>query len=135
MTRCLVLVLVALLASSSPASADPTATAQSRGFRPLWTAVGAGAGFGLGAWIGLTKFDDAIDSDRKVWTTAIVSAAAGGILGFLLDRHQARSAHPSRIEPFVPVEGLTPAWRKAIYGSSTSPATVRLPAVQDLILR
>lgn len=51
-----------------------------------WTAVGAGAGFGLGLWAGLTAFDDAINSDRKVWTSAIVGAAAGGTLAFLLSR-------------------------------------------------
>ena len=52
---------------------DSTAAAQGRAFKPIWTAVGAGAGFGLGVWVGLTKFDDAIDSDRKVWTTATAS--------------------------------------------------------------
>ena len=61
--------------------------ARSRGGRTgLWTAVGAGAGFGIGMLVGLTAFDDAINSDRKVWTTAVVGAAAGGALGYFLSR-------------------------------------------------
>lgn len=56
----------------------------------LWTAVGAAAGFGVGVWAGLRAFDDAIDSDRKVWTTAILSAAGGGVAGLLIGRRGAR---------------------------------------------
>ena len=47
------------------------AQAQSRG-PVLWTISGAGAGFGIGLWAGLSAFDDTINSDRKVWTSAIV---------------------------------------------------------------
>ena len=61
----------------------------------LWTTVGAGAGFGIGLFAGLTAFDDAINSDRKVWTSAIVGAAAGGTLAYLLTRGR-RNASPSR---------------------------------------
>jgi hypothetical protein len=128
-------VLVAgLLAASTPASADTAAAAQSRGIRPIWTAVGAGAGFGLGAWIGLTVFDDAIHSDRKVWTTAIVSAAVGGVLGFLVDRQQARSANPSQSPSARPSRPPLP-WRKAVYGSASSAATLRIPSVADVMRR
>lgn len=68
----------------------PTAQAQTRstGKTALWTVVGAGAGFGLGLFLGLNAFDDAINSDRKVWTSAIVGAAAGGTLGYLIGRRQ-----------------------------------------------
>jgi hypothetical protein len=125
--------LAALLACAGTASADTT-DAQSRGFRPIWTSVGAGAGFGLGVWIGLTKFDDAIDSDRKVWTTALVSAAAGGILGFLVDRHQARSGNPSRLPSAAPRAKPQP-WRQDVYGSPSSAASLRLPPVDDLLRR
>ena len=54
--------------------------------RVTWTVIGAAAGFGLGAWFGLHKFDDATNSDRKVWTSALLGAAAGGIAGGLLSR-------------------------------------------------
>ncbi len=56
----------------------------------MWTAVGAGAGFGVGVWAGLHAFDDSVNSDRKVWTTAALSAAAGGILGYLLSRDRSK---------------------------------------------
>jgi hypothetical protein len=121
-------VVVTLLFSSSVLHADQgSAAARDRGFKPLWTSIGAGAGFGLGVWAGLTKFDDAINSDRKVWTTAIVSAAVGGVLGFLVDRKQARSSNPSIAAParFAPPDD----WRRQIYGSSTAPVTLRPPSV------
>ncbi len=69
----------------------------------MWTSIGAGAGFGLGLFAGLTAFDDAINSDRKVWTSAIVGAAAGGTLGYLISRAR-RHRSPSRqaISPALP---------------------------------
>jgi hypothetical protein len=79
-----------LLAGATGADAQPTA---SRGGRTaLWTGIGAGAGFGVGLYAGLAAFDDAINSDRKVWTSAIVGAAAGGALAFLLTRQRTTGA-------------------------------------------
>jgi len=51
--------------------------------------------------VGLTVFDDATNSDRKVWTTAMLSAAAGGILVYLIsrDRSPATARYSRRIEP------------------------------------
>jgi hypothetical protein len=60
--------------------------------RVVWTIVGAGAGFGAGLFLGLNKFDDSINSDRKVWTSAIVGAAAGGLAGGLLSANRKREA-------------------------------------------
>jgi hypothetical protein len=86
-------VLITLLLGSSAASAQTApGTPDSKTRRTtLWTVVGAGAGFGVGIWAGLHVFDDSINSDRKVWTTAIISAAAGGILGHLTSRGRSRS--------------------------------------------
>jgi hypothetical protein len=42
---------------------------------------GAGAGFGVGLCAGLSAFDDAINIERKVWTTAVMGAAAGAVGG------------------------------------------------------
>ena len=85
--------LIALVIASSAYAEDGVAASrsQARSLTPIWTIAGAGAGFGLGVWVGLTAFDDSINSDRKVWTTAILSAAAGGILGYLVDRHRGRT--------------------------------------------
>jgi hypothetical protein len=55
-----------------------------------WTIGGAGAGFGVGLWAGLSAFDDSINSERKVWTTALVGAAAGAVGGYLIGRARAR---------------------------------------------
>jgi len=82
--------------------------------RVLWTIVGAGAGFGAGLFLGLNAFDDAIDSDRKVWTSALVGAAAGGVLGNLFSRDrgpspQLRSITPPRASPEIRLE-----WRRSV---------------------
>jgi len=74
-------------AGRSPASAT---RASSSTKRVVWTLVGIGAGFGAGVFIGLNAFDDAINSDQKVWTSAIVGAAAGGLAGGLLSRSLGR---------------------------------------------
>ena len=67
--------------------------------RAIWTAVGAGGGFGVGVWAGLAAFDDAINSDRKVWTSAIVGAGAGAVAGYLIGRARDDRPHPSRHRP------------------------------------
>ena len=70
-----------LLTTSAVVSADDGAASRTAApsRRPLWTLVGVGAGFGAGLWAGMMAFDESINSDRKVWTSAIVGAAAGGI--------------------------------------------------------
>jgi len=85
--RSIVLTLV-LLMTCGEAFAQQTAAkpGNSRKYRTILTAAGAGGGFVLGVFGGIAMFDDAINSDRKVWTTAIVSAGAGGVGGFLIGR-------------------------------------------------
>jgi hypothetical protein len=55
-------------------------------FRTVGTIAGAGGGFALGVFAGIAKFDDAVNSDRKVWTTAIIGSAAGGVGGYFIGR-------------------------------------------------
>lgn len=92
-TRVIAGVLTVWLTTTVVVSADggEATRAAARSTRPLWTFVGIGAGFGAGLWAGLTGFDDSINSDRKVWTSAIAGAAAGGVLGYLIDRKRAKS--------------------------------------------
>lgn len=78
--------------TGSPAPATRT-TNSSSSKRVVWTFVGIGAGFTAGLFIGLHAFDDAINSDRKVWTSAIVGAAAGGVAAGLLSRNVGRAPH------------------------------------------
>lgn len=104
--RIAILVVLGILVAGAPgrAEAQTSGGGQARrnssvAKRVAWTLVGAAAGFGAGAWFGLLKFDDAINSDRKVWTSAIIGAAAGGFAGGLLSRNigPAPSLPPSRI--------------------------------------
>lgn len=79
--------LVPRLEAAAPEAktAAPPGGGTKRG-RMIGFIVGAGAGFGLGVLAGLSWFDDAIDSDRKVWTTAILMGAAGGTAGWFIGR-------------------------------------------------
>ena len=77
--------------------------------------MGIGAGFGVGVWAGLTAFDDSVNSDRKVWTSAIVAAAAGGVLGYLVDRHRAKTAASPARRPSL---AFTPAQREKFVSAS-----------------
>jgi hypothetical protein len=85
--------LAGLLLCHVPVSADTSgpSPSSSNTKRVVWTLVGIGAGFGAGLFLGLNAFDDAINSDRKVWTSALVGAAAGGLAGNLLSRNVGRS--------------------------------------------
>jgi hypothetical protein len=93
--RRLVVMLAVTLCATPAVHADG-------GSRAVWTAVGAGGGFGVGVWAGLTAFDDAINSDRKVWTSAIVGA--GAVVGYLIGRARGDRAHPSMRRPAATVE-------------------------------
>lgn len=98
MTRRVGALLVGLLVFAMAAA--PVEARSRAGKTGLWTAVGAGAGFGIGMLVGLTAFDDAINSDRKVWTTAVAGAAAGGALGFFLSRGRVKGgASPTHTPP------------------------------------
>jgi uncharacterized membrane protein YfcA len=111
--------LIALLLAA-PAAAEPTREtpkASSTTKRVIWTAIGAGAGFAAGVFIGLNKFDDAVYADRKIWTTAIVGAAAGGVAGALLSRNVGRQTpvKPERATRSTDVPNVT--WSDAIRSS------------------
>ena len=84
--------LIGLLLCHVPLSADTSGPSPkaSNTKRVVWTLVGIGAGFGAGLFLGLNAFDDATNSDRKVWTSALVGAAAGGLAGNLLSRNGGR---------------------------------------------
>ena len=42
----------------------------------------AAGGFAAGMFLGLGAFDDSINSEQKVWTTAALLGAAGGVAGW-----------------------------------------------------
>jgi hypothetical protein len=72
-----------------------TAPGESHKYRTIMTIAGAGGGFTGGVLLGIAAFDDAVNSDRKVWTTAIVGAVAGGVGGYFigktLDHHKRKT--------------------------------------------
>jgi hypothetical protein len=83
--RIFVLSFVCYACGASTARAQEPATSSNRAV-VVWTIGGTAGGFGIGLWAGLTAFDDAINSDRKVWTSAIAGAAAGAVGGYLIGR-------------------------------------------------
>jgi hypothetical protein len=72
--------------SAQTSTSTPPPQRASTTKRVVWTLIGAGIGFGAGVMFGLNRFDDATNSDRKVWISAIVGAVAGGIAGGTLSR-------------------------------------------------
>jgi hypothetical protein len=46
----------------------------------------AGAGFAAGTFVGLSAFDDSINAEQKIWTTAALFSVGGGIAGWLIGR-------------------------------------------------
>lgn len=118
--------LVGLLLCHVPLSADTSGPSPSPSIkssstkRVVWTLVGIGAGFGAGLFLGLNAFDDAINSDRKVWTSALVGAAAGGLAGNLLSRNLGRSPNLGVKRADAPRVDVSTA-----SAFSASPATVK----------
>jgi hypothetical protein len=79
--------ILLLLISADALAQQPTAKPEmSYKYRTIFTIAGAGGGFTLGVFAGLAKFDDAVNSDRKVWTTAILGGAGGAVGGYFLGR-------------------------------------------------
>jgi peptidoglycan/LPS O-acetylase OafA/YrhL len=85
--------IAALLAIPTQASAQSRGSSKAK--RVTWTLVGAVAGFGLGAWFGFSKYDDATYSERKITTAAVTGALIGGIAGAVVSR----DAKPSFMPP------------------------------------
>ena len=91
----------------------PAAKSSSTNKRVLWTVIGAGAGFAAGTFIGFNKFDQAVYAERKIWTTAIVGAAAGGVAGALLSRNTSRSVPIANAVRPAPTPNVS--WAEALH--------------------
>ena len=133
--------LIGLILSTPPLSADTggrtsppsKASADSGSKRVLWTIVGIGAGFGAGLFLGLNAFDDSINSDRKVWTSALVGAAAGGLAGNLLGRGKGQSPSVrSSGAGRQSAEVSSAAWKAVTSGSPTPDADALSRRVHDI---
>jgi hypothetical protein len=120
------LLVPASLSADEGRSQATTPASRSSGKRVAWTIIGAAAGFGAGMFLGLNAFDDAINSDRKVWTTAIVGAAAGGFAGAFLSRNVGRTPASARAA-FAKTRDRVPeiSWTSALQkGASPSLAAI-----------
>jgi peptidoglycan/LPS O-acetylase OafA/YrhL len=110
-------ILVFSTASAAFAQQPPARPAPSHKYRTIFTPAGAAGGFAAGLFIGLAKFDDAVNSERKVTTAALIGAAGGGaggyFLGRALDKHRDRSRGP-RVTRNLGVSPLLSADTKAI---------------------
>lgn len=78
------LTLAAFLILPSPALAQagantPAPQGRSAAKRTAWILIGAGIGFGAGLLFGVARFDDAVYAERKIWTSALVGSATGGV--------------------------------------------------------
>ena len=79
-------VLVLLNCNRALAQQPSPGSNESHKYRAIFTVAGGGGGFALGSFAGLAAFDDSINSDRKLWTTAALSAVGGAVGGYFLGR-------------------------------------------------
>jgi hypothetical protein len=70
---------------------------ESTKYRTIFTIAGGGGGFAVGLLAGLAAYDDAINSDRKVWTASLIGAAVGAVGGYFLGRALDKRDHNSKV--------------------------------------
>ncbi len=85
-SRVIRFVLLLMVFSNAAFAQQPAPTTTPHKYRTILAIAGAGGGFALGAFAGLNAFDDAVNSDRKVLTTAVVGAAGGAAGGYFAGR-------------------------------------------------
>jgi hypothetical protein len=86
-TRLIVWSMLPFFACGWAFAQQPTPrSGDSHKYRTTFALAGGGGGFALGLVAGLAAFDDATNSDRKVWTTAVLSAVGGAVGGYFLGR-------------------------------------------------
>ena len=80
------ILLMVVVSSCALGQATTQKKGESTRYRKIGTFAGLGGGFVLGTFVGLDVFDDAINSEQKVFITAFASAAAGALVGYFLGR-------------------------------------------------
>ena len=86
-TRLVLLGILMLLTSSEAFAQQPGGNIEkSSKYRKIFTIAGGGGGFGIGMFVGLDQFDDAINSEDKVTKAALVGGIGGAVGGYFLGR-------------------------------------------------
>src|SRR5262245_40845248 len=84
--RSICTLLVVVTSTSAFAQQSSSPSGESHKHRTILTLAGGGGGFAVGLFAGLAAFDDATNSDHKVWTTAILAGVGGAVGGYFLGR-------------------------------------------------
>ena len=106
--RLVLIVLVLLTANAAFAQQPAASPAPSHKYRAIFTPTCAAGGFAAGLFIGLAKFDDAVNSEKKVTTTALIGAAGGGVGGYFLGRALDKHRDRSRAQPVTRSLDMSP---------------------------
>ncbi|HEU0005525.1 MAG TPA: hypothetical protein VFS12_05980 [Terriglobia bacterium] len=93
----LCVLLVGVTSTSALGQQSSPPRGESHKYRTILTLAGGGGGFAVGLFAGLAAFDDATNSDRKVWTTAILAGVGGAIGGYFLGRAVDRRSKTSNV--------------------------------------
>lgn len=80
------LLLMVVLSSCAWGQQTTSKKSESTRYRKILTLAGLGGGFVVGTFVGLDAFDQAINSEQKVFFTAFAAAAAGAVGGYFLGR-------------------------------------------------
>ncbi len=105
-----------------------TKNVESHRYRTLLTLAGGGGGFAGGLFAGLAAFDDATNSDRKVWTTAALSGVGGAVAGYFIGRALDKRPKKTTVTQMreelernsIQSRWLAPAWNRSANGSAAS---------------
>lgn len=105
-----------------------TKNVESHRYRTLLTLAGGGGGFAGGLFAGLAAFDDATNSDRKVWTTAALSGVGGAVAGYFIGRALDKRPKKTTVTQMreelernsIQSRWLAPAWKMSANGSAAS---------------
>jgi hypothetical protein len=92
-----VLAATVLAATGTPARAEEQQRSggSKAGTVIKWTLIGAAAGAAAGFGLGFRWYDDAVYSERKIWSSTVLGGGVGGAIGFGIGRWRAHRPAPA----------------------------------------
>lgn len=104
MKRILAIMCLGALCAAVPGrGAELDTQGASRRKHWLGILIGAGAGFGAGTAIGFAAFDEAINSEQKVYTSMAAGTLIGAVTGYFISRTLGREDESSSTAKFDPL--------------------------------